>query len=161
MKMQAAKRGLYAVVGAVALVGATYWYTSSVKAQPITQISGSACSIQSPGGSVGLPLNLIRQSAGTAAFTVGPLSASGLDWPVTLRFDPQISGTERQVVRSGSEIRLPVAYGRAQAVPERITLTCRDNGIAQVRYQAGGRTLTSFDVIVEPVGVASEDVPSG
>jgi|GEM_PF-3032523 len=154
------KWGLLAV-GALALIGATHWYTSSVNAQLITRISGSACNFEAPGGTLSLPLDLIRSSAGTAAISVGPIAGRGLAEPVTLRFDPSVDASIREIAASGGAITLPIAFGSASTTPDRITLTCRDNVVTQVRFQSGSRANAAFDVTWQAVSLESEENPDG
>ncbi|MEQ9814956.1 MAG: hypothetical protein RLO50_19425 [Azospirillaceae bacterium] len=161
MNVQRLKKWGLLAAGAVVLIGATHWYTNSVNAQLITRISGSACNFEAPGGTLSLPLDLIRSSAGTAAFAVGPIAGRGLAAPVTLRFDPAIDASVREVAASDGAIALPVAFGSTSATPDRITLTCRDNLVTQVRFQSGSRANAAFDVVWQTPTETTDGIPEG
>lgn len=145
-------------VAAVAIVGVgSYWWAAGSHSPKIVTVSQTACGLPATAASFGVPLSTIRDSSPALSVAFGPIEAAQAGGLVTLKFDPKADGRGREVSMEGSTLRLPVTFGRDDAVPERIVLTCRDGGVAQVRYQGSGRAATTFNVVQQQLAEAADE----
>jgi hypothetical protein len=159
MKLDLEKMKLAAgVVAAVAVVGAgSYWWAASSHSPKIVTVSQTACGLPATAASFGVPLATLREASPTLPVSLGPIDAAQAGGLVTLKFDPKADGRGREVTLENGVLRLPVTFGRDDAVPERIVLTCRDGSFAQVRYQGGGRAASTFTVVHQQLAEAAEE----
>jgi len=158
------KYGAYAVLAAAVAGGAGYWWSARLHAPPMVEIASTTCGVPPATARFDLPLETAVQAIGDRSFVIGPIEMPQGGGIVHLRFDRTVDGKGREVKMLGDTVSLPVVFGRGDAVPERITLTCRDGTLSTVRYQAGRRGGTTFTVVAEeaaamaPTGEpASED----
>lgn len=152
--MQKIKLGA-GVLAAVAVVGAgSYWYAASAFSPPIVTISQTACGVPATTASFGVPLATVAQSAPRVPVSFGPIEAPQAGGAVNLKFDAGVDGRAREVTMLGDTLLLPVNFGRDDAYPERITITCRDGAVATVRYQGSSRAGATFNVVHQQLAEA-------
>ena len=138
------------VVGAVVVAGGSYWYGSSSAAPKMVAVSQTGCGAAA--ASFGVPLETIKRGAPTLAASFGPMEIPAAS-QVRLHFDPAADGKGREVKLIGDVLHLPVSYGNANNVPERIRMTCRDGAIATIRYEGGKRASATFQVVHQEVSM--------
>jgi hypothetical protein len=144
------KRASLIVVGAVVVAGASYWYGSSSAAPKMVAVSQTGCGTAA--ASFGVPLETIKRGAPKPAASFGPMEIPAASL-VRLHFDPAADGKGREVKLIGDVLHLPVTYGAAGNVPERIRVTCRDGAIATIRYEGGKRASATFQVLHQEVSM--------
>jgi hypothetical protein len=144
------KRTSLMIVGAVVVAGAGYWYGSSSAAPKMVAVTQTGCGAAA--ASFGVPLETIKRGAPTLAASFGPMEIPAASL-VRLHFDPAADGKGREVKLVGDVLHLPVTYGPADNVPERIRVTCRDGVIATIRYEAGKRGAATFSVVHQEISL--------
>jgi hypothetical protein len=144
------KRASMIVIGAVVVAGGSYWYGSSSAAPKMVAVSQTGCGVAA--ASFGVPLETIKRGAPTLAASFGPMEIPAAS-QVRLHFDPAADGTGREVKLIGDVLHLPVTYGAAGNVPERIRMTCRDGAIATIRYEGGKRASATFQVVHQEISM--------
>jgi hypothetical protein len=150
-----------ALAAAVVVGAGSYWWAARAHTPPIVAISQTACGIPAVSASFGVPLATLRESAPRIGVSFGPIEAPQAGGPLRLMFDPAADGRGREVKLIGETLHLPVAFGRDDARPERITITCRDGQLANVRYQAGTRSSATFNVVREDIARLLEGTAGG
>ncbi len=152
--MQQIKLGA-GVLAAVAVVGVgAYWYSASTHKPHIVTISQSGTGVTS-GAVFGVPLSTLTLAAPGVPVSFGPLEGHPDVGAVNLKFDAGVDGTGREVTMVNGDLLLPVTFGRNSQVPERITVTYRNNNLNSVRYQgkSGGVTFNvTHSLAVADVG---------
>ena len=144
------KRASLIVVGAVVVAGGSYWYGSSSAAPKMVAVTQTGCGAAA--ASFGVPLESIKRGAPTLAASFGPMEIPAAS-QVRLHFDPAADGKGREVKLIGDVLHLPVTYGAAGNVPERIRMTCRDGAIATIRYEAGKRGAATYSVVYQEISM--------
>jgi hypothetical protein len=144
------KRASMIIIGAVVLAGVGYWYGSSSAAPKMVAVSQTGCGAAA--ASFGVPLETIKRGAPTLAASFGPMEIPAAS-QVRLHFDPAADGKGREVKLIGDVLHLPVTYGAANNVPERIRMTCRDGAIATIRYEGGKRASATFQVVHQEISM--------
>jgi hypothetical protein len=144
------KRASLIVVGAVVVAGASYWYGSSSAAPKMVAVSQTGCGAAA--AAFGVPLETIARGAPKLAASFGPMEIPAASL-VRLHFDPDADGKGREVKLIGDVLHLPVTYGPAGHLPERIRMTCRDGAIATIRYEGSGRSTATFSVVRQEVSM--------
>jgi hypothetical protein len=144
------KRASMIIIGAVVLAGVGYWYGSSSAAPKMVAVSQTGCGAAA--ASFGVPLETIKRGAPTLAASFGPMEIPAAS-QVRLHFDPAADGKGREVKLIGDVLHLPVTYGAANNVPERIRMTCRDGAIATIRYEGGKHASATFQVVHQEISM--------
>jgi hypothetical protein len=153
-----------AVVAAVAVAGAVgYQGARWAHAPKLLEVAEAACGVPPATAAFAFPLEGALRSSGSLPIAVGPIDMPGGGGLITLRFDPTVDGGARDVRMIEDVIYLPTGYGRDAQIPDRITITCRDGGIASVRYRNDRRGGATFNVLREQAAAMISDAsePSG
>ena len=145
--------GYAALAVVVAGVGGYAW-ARSVHKPAIVEVSQTACGVPATTAAFGVPLQTALRSGGGVPFGLGPIEVPQGGGPIRLTFDPAADGKGREVRMVDGALHLPIAFGRDNRAPERITLTCRDGALASVRYQGRDRRGSTFNVIREEATAA-------
>ncbi|HET8728784.1 MAG TPA: hypothetical protein VFO41_14850 [Alphaproteobacteria bacterium] len=159
MDVQKLKVYGYAAFALLATGGLSYYVAAENNRPPITRVSSVGCGVPATTVSFGLPMRTLAAEAPTVPVRFGPIEIPEGGGLMHLKFDPTIDGTVREVAMSGDEITLPFTFGRDGNVPERIVATCRNGGLANIRYSAGNRSSASFGILAaaETAGLASDE----
>jgi hypothetical protein len=158
MDMNKIKYGAAAVVAVAIAAGAGYWWSARVHSPPMVQVASTTCGVPAAMARFDLPLQTAVQAVGDRSIVIGPVDMPQGGGLVSLRFDRAIDGRGREVTMRDGILHLPVAFGRDSDMPERITLTCRDNRINSVRYQSARRTGSTFNVVHEEAAAMVPEV---
>ncbi len=142
------KAGIAAAL--VVVAGGSYAVASWMSQPEVVAVSGTGCGNIAATANFGVPLRTVDMAAPAVQVSYGPVEYPSAGGPFRLAFDKQVDGREREVVMVGDTLRLPMTFGRDNASPKQIRITCRDNAITTVRY-ARGRTATTFNVTRQEV----------
>lgn len=158
MDMTSIKYGAAAVVAVAIAAGAGYWWSARVHSPPMVQVASTTCGVPAATARFDLPLQTAVQAVGDRSIVIGPVDMPQGGGLVSLRFDRSVDGRGREVTLRDGILHLPVAFGRDNDMPERITLTCRDSRINSVRYQSARRTGSTFNVVHEEAAAMVPEV---
>lgn len=145
--------GVITAVAAVSVAG-TWLYSADAHSVRLAEVTTNGCGTAA---GFGLPLTLLGESAASLPVAIGPIPIDGLAAPLSLSFDPALSPVDRELTLRDGMLALPMAFGRTPAVPERVTLHCRDGAIVSVRYTGGRSAAASFNVSVAGADEARPD----
>jgi hypothetical protein len=156
MDMQKMKLGAGAVAGAIVLAGGGYAIGTWMTKPELVAVSSVGCGTIGGGGSFGVPLQTAGLAAPSLGFTYGPIDYPSAGGELRLAFDREADGKQREVTLVGDTLLLPMTFGNNNQSPERITVTCRNNEIATVRYNRG-RAGTTFNVVRQEMSEAPDE----
>ena len=149
IKTEQLKLAGYAALAVVVAGAGGYVWARTVHKPEIVEVSQTACGVPPATARFGVPLQTAMTSIGNRPFAVGPIEVPQGGGVVQLTFNAANDGKGREVKMVDGNLQLPVAFGRDDSRPERITITCRDGTIASVRYQGSNRRSATFNVIRE------------
>ncbi len=147
--------GLGLVAGAVA-----YFVSFHLTAPRTVPITLAGC-LGFGMATVEIPLESLHAGTSAVPISFGPIDLAGAGGPVRLHFHPAASpsgasgrdGGRDEVFRSGDMVLLPLTFGTARTLPDRIDLKCLNGELTSIRYRHGDDSQT-FRVVNDRDGVA-------
>lgn len=147
-----------AAVGAIVLAIGGYFYGTTSATPELVTVSNLGCG--SPAGSANfdVPLITVTTGAPTMSVSYGVLDLPATNKAVRLTFDRAVDGKGNEVALIGDTLHLPLTFGRNDATPTTIRISCRDGAITSVRYQRD-RANATFNVVRQTVSEIIEEIP--
>lgn len=158
MDMQRVKTIGGAAVGAVVLAVGGYFYGTSSASPELVAVSSVGCGATAGTGNFDVPLITVTTGAPTMTVSYGLLDLPSASKAVRLSFDRNVDGKGNEVALIGDTLHLPLTFGRNDATPTSIRISCRDSAINSVRFQRD-RANATFNVVRQEVSEAIEEAP--
>ncbi len=116
-----------------AAAGGAYATGLSAGAPHMTHVAQATCGVAGSSIGLSLPLEILGREVPHATLRIGPLELEGMDGPVQLAF--QLDRDElRHTGLEGDTVIIPLATDAAGRPPKRLTLGCRGDRLALVRF---------------------------